>query len=89
MQTRVRAHPGARVERVQLLPDDTLDVRVRAPARDGRANAAVLKAVAAALALRPGQVRLVRGERSRDKLIELELGDAEELRRRLAGRAGG
>jgi uncharacterized protein YggU (UPF0235/DUF167 family) len=83
IQLNLKAHPGARDERVTLLPDGKLDVRVRAPALDGRANAAVLSAVAVALGLRPRQVRLLRGERSREKLIEVDLPDRTELSRRL------
>jgi uncharacterized protein YggU (UPF0235/DUF167 family) len=70
------------------LEDDTLSVRVQAPAIDGRANEALLAAVARALGLRSRQVRLLRGERSRNKLIEVELATLEELRARwLATRA--
>jgi uncharacterized protein (TIGR00251 family) len=79
----LKAHPGARDERVSLLPDGRLDVRVRAPALDGRANAAILAVVASALRLRPRQVRLLRGERSREKLVEVDLPDRAELSRRL------
>ena len=84
----LKAHPGARADAVGLLPDGRLDVRVRAPALDGRANAAILALVAEALRLRPRQVRLVRGERARDKLLEIDLADHAELRRRLHGEAG-
>ena len=85
----VRAHPGARVEGVALLADGTLDVKVRAPALDGRANEAVSSVLAEALGLRPRQVRLVRGERSREKVFEIELADGEELGRLLRDRARG
>ena len=81
----VRAHPGARVESLRLLPDGSLDARVRAPALDGRANAATLAAVAAAARLRHHQVRLVRGERSRQKLVEIDVANFDELCDRLGG----
>ena len=83
---RVRAHPGARAQTVVLLPDGALDVRVRAPALGGRANEAVLSALAEAVGLRPHQVRLRPGERSREKLVEIDLDSPDELRRRLAVR---
>jgi uncharacterized protein YggU (UPF0235/DUF167 family) len=79
----VRAQPGARTESLCLLPDGSLDARVRAPPLDGRGNAAVLAAVAAAASLRPHQVRLVRGERSRRKLVQIDVADFDELRDRL------
>lgn len=83
IEVAVQARPGARIEKVALRPDGGLSVHVRAPALDGRANAAVLAALAAALGLRPRQVNLVRGERSRDKLVRLELDSLDELRSRL------
>ena len=83
IQIGLHARPGARSEGVELRPDGSLLARVRAPALDGRANAAVVEVLARALGLRPRQVRVVRGLRSRDKLIEIELPSADDLRRRL------
>jgi uncharacterized protein (TIGR00251 family) len=51
---------------------DALVVAVNAPAVEGKANDAVLAAVAAAFKVRTGAVRVTRGERSRDKLLELD-----------------
>lgn len=48
-----------------------LVVAVTAPAVDGRATAAALRAVADALGLRPGAVTLRAGEQSRDKLAQV------------------
>jgi uncharacterized protein (TIGR00251 family) len=79
----LRVHPGARVNRVSALADGTLDVHVRAVAREGRANAAVVMAIAAATRLRPRQVQIVRGERSRQKVVAIDGLSQDELRRRL------
>jgi len=43
-----------------------------APATDGRANAAVLDALADALGVRPRAVRLVSGASSRSKVVEVD-----------------
>ena len=48
-----------------------LRVNVAAPAVDGKANKAVLAALAAALELRRGQIDIVQGDTSRTKLIEV------------------
>ena len=66
-----------------MLEDGTLAVWVRAPAVEGRANEAVCVLLAARLGLRPREVVLVRGERSRQKVVELPLADA-AVRRALA-----
>jgi hypothetical protein len=56
---------------------------------DGKANAAVLAALAAAFGVRARQLAIVAGERARDKVVELRdapTGAADELRRLLSGR---
>ncbi len=57
-------------------PEEVLTVSVTARAVDGAATAAVRAAVATAFGLRPRQVVLVSGERSRTKVLELDLDDA-------------
>ncbi len=82
-----RVHPGASREAVSLLGDGSLDVRVRPRAIDGKANEGVIEVLAERLGLRKRDVRIAAGVRSRRKLVELELGSADELRRRL-GKGG-
>jgi uncharacterized protein (TIGR00251 family) len=73
----VRVHPGASRERVAW-DGRTLDVWVTARAVEGAANRAVVTVLATALGVRRSAVRLVAGERSRDKLAEVDgvTGDA-------------
>ena len=79
----VVAHPGSRVDRVSLGTDLSLDVRVMARPIDGQANAAIESAIAGALGLRPRQVRLASGMRSRRKIVEIDLPDQAALEARL------
>lgn len=71
----VRARPGARRTAVGGRWDGpggpALVVAVAAPAADGKANTAVLAALAAAFGVRPRQLVIVAGERGRDKVVEL------------------
>jgi uncharacterized protein len=71
----IRVKPGARRAGVGGRYDGPLGeavvVAVTAPAVDGRATEAALRAMAEALGVRPRQVTLVSGERSRDKLVEV------------------
>jgi uncharacterized protein YggU (UPF0235/DUF167 family) len=71
----VRVRPGASRTRVGGAygdgPDAPLLVAVTARAVDGAATEAVLRALAAALGVRPRQVVLVHGATSRDKLVEI------------------
>ena len=63
--------------------DGALLVRVVEPADAGRATAAALSAVAGALSVPRRCVTLVRGATIRRKLIEIEVGPAEEGRVRV------
>jgi uncharacterized protein len=78
----VHAHPGARQNRAELLPDGTLAVWVRARAVDGRANAALEGVIADALGLRPRQVSLIAGHSARRKIVEIDVTDQDALRSR-------
>jgi uncharacterized protein len=69
----VRAQPNARHDEiVGIREDGVLIVRTAAPALDGRANRAVCRLLAKRLRIAPSTVTIVRGHRSRDKLIEVE-----------------
>jgi uncharacterized protein YggU (UPF0235/DUF167 family) len=79
----VYAHPGARLERIQLVDPTTLAVWVRARAVEGQANTAIERAIAAALDLRRHEVKIVAGASSRRKIVEVALPDLETLHARL------
>jgi len=81
---RVRLTPRASREQVTLLDDGSLAVRVSAPPVDGRANAALERAVAGALGIAPSRVTLVRGTRGREKTLRVDGVDAAAVRRLLA-----
>lgn len=83
----VHVRPGARRTEVGGTHDGVLVVRVAAPAVEGKANEAVLAAVASALGVRPRDVELVRGGRSRRKRLRVD-GDPARLSERVAELAG-
>lgn len=66
----VRVTPGARAEALEIA-DGKLLAKVRARPEDGKANAAVLALLAAALGLAPTRLRLLRGATSRDKQVRI------------------
>lgn len=80
----VRVRPGASRTRVggRWGDGEVLGVSVGARAVDGAATAAVCAAVADAFGVRPREVSLVSGERSRTKVLEVAV-DADAGRRTL------
>ena len=83
----IRVKPGAAKAKVggsyPRAGGDALRVSVRERAVDGRANKAALALVADALDVPSRAVRLDVGARGREKLLSVETGDAEALRRRV------
>jgi len=82
VRVEVHAVPGAKVRRVAGSHDGRLIVRVTQRAIDGRATAAVLDAVAAALGVHSRDVTLVAGATSRRKVLDVS-GDDVVLGERL------
>ena len=84
----VRVQPNAKSnEVVGWVADDrgaqVLRLRLRAPAIEGKANAALVEFLAEVLGLRPRQITLERGDKSRDKIVAVEGMTGEEIRARL------
>ena len=71
MRIRVRVVPRAKKSGVEPLPDGGLRVRVVQPAEGGRANAAVIKALAEHFGVPQRAVTILQGMTSRSKLIEI------------------
>lgn len=82
----VRLVPRASRDEVVGERDGAIVIRVTAPPVDGRANAALCALVAGRAGVAKGSVRVVAGEKGRDKLVEVDGREASELRRALLGR---
>ncbi len=68
----VHAVPGAKRTEVAGLHGDSLKVRVAAPAVESKANEALVAFVAERLGLARRAVRIVGGEKSREKRLAIE-----------------
>ncbi len=72
-----------RADRTEVLgrrADGVIAVRVTAAPADGKANAAVMKAIADALGTRPSGLTLVSGHTGRDKRIQVDSLTPDELK---------
>jgi len=89
MSTTLRIHltPRSARDEVLGLEGDILRARVTAPPVEGRANEALLRLLADVLGVPRASLRIVRGQRSREKVVAVDGLDAAELRRRLELRA--
>jgi uncharacterized protein (TIGR00251 family) len=79
----VRVHPRARRDEIAGERGGSLLVRVTAPPVEGKANVAVCRLLARQLGVAPGRVAVVRGASSRDKLVEIDGLEPDQVRRLL------
>ena len=71
MRIFVQAKPMAREEKVEKIDDTHFTVSVTEPPVQGRANMAIVKALAGYFNTAPSLVRLVSGYTSRQKVFEI------------------
>jgi uncharacterized protein (TIGR00251 family) len=79
----IHAKPRAKKSRILGARGDALEVSLAAPPVDGAANDELVRTLADALGVPRRQVVLVRGESSRQKLVEVTGLSLEEVRARL------
>jgi len=84
-EIRVRLRPRGRGDDLLGMRDGVLQVRVSAPPVDGKANKALCRLIAKSAGVAPSKVSVVRGEKSRDKVVRVESFDDATLRRALSG----
>ena len=82
---RLRVRPGGRANRLIGAHGGVLKLEVTAAPERGKANAAVIQAVARSLMVSPGAVEIVSGEASRNKTLMVNGLTDEELVVRLSG----
>ena len=76
--------PGASRDCIAEWLGDTLKVRVSAPPEKGKANAAVIKVLAAALDVPEKSIHIIHGITSARKVIEIDGFSESEMNRRLS-----
>ena len=67
----LHVQPGAKKTEIMGIHGDALKIRLSAPPVDGKANAALIEFVAARLGLAKSAIRLISGQTSRRKILEI------------------
>ena len=71
MKLQIAVKPNARRAGVEKLADGTYRVSVNAPPREGRANEAVIEALADFFGVPKSSIRIVMGVSGRKKVVEI------------------
>jgi len=80
---RVHVVPNAKIDKVVGEHDGAIKVKLRAPAVEGKANAALISFLAERLKVPARTIVLMRGQKSRDKVIRIDGLSEKDVRRRL------
>lgn len=67
----VKAKPGSKNEKIERIDESHFEVWVKEPPVKGKANQAIIKALAAHFGVAPEKVRIVSGHTSRQKIVEI------------------
>jgi uncharacterized protein (TIGR00251 family) len=73
IQVTVRVYPRARNQLIEELPSGELKLKVKSPPVKGKANREVIEALSSYFRLSPSRISIIRGEKSRLKLVSLEV----------------
>ncbi|HZR06671.1 MAG TPA: DUF167 domain-containing protein [Candidatus Udaeobacter sp.] len=87
--TTIRVHviPNAKIDKVVGEHGDAIKIKLRAPAVEGKANAALRRFLAEKLSIPQRAVVMDRGKRSRDKAVRIDGPSEEDIRRGLLERS--
>lgn len=72
MKLHIKIKPNARVEKIEEMEDGTLCVWVRSPAREGKANEALIKLLSGRLDVPKSLIRITAGHSSRLKTVVVD-----------------
>ncbi len=71
MKINIKAKPNSRQEKVEKIGENNFTVFVKEPPRQGMANQAIVKALAEYFGVPPSRVRIISGQTSKNKIVEI------------------
>ena len=72
MLIKIKVFPGSKKDEIVMRKDDEFEVRVKEKAEEGRANKAVIKALANYFKVDEPKIRLIKGFKERSKIFEIK-----------------
>ena len=76
MKISVRVKPNARQEKIEKVNESHFLIRVKEKPQEGKANKAVIRALAEYFGIPQADIVLLRGETAREKLFEIKINKA-------------
>jgi uncharacterized protein (TIGR00251 family) len=73
MKIFVKVRAKSKQEKIEKIDDSHFKVFVKAPAQDGKANQAIIKVLADYFNMPQGQIRIISGQSSKQKILEISL----------------
>ncbi len=68
----IKAKPGSKTNSISISADGSINIKIKAPAQDGKANNELIKFLAEKLDLPKSSIRLVTGSASPFKKLEID-----------------
>ena len=72
MQINIKAKPNSREEKVEKISDTDFIVSVKEPPVEGKANRAIINALAVYFKIASARIKIVSGWTSRQKVLEIK-----------------
>ena len=68
----IKVSAGAKTEKIEIMADGTMKVRVNAPPEKGKANERVVELLAEHFRLSKARISIIKGHTSREKVVLVE-----------------
>ncbi|MDO8560761.1 MAG: DUF167 domain-containing protein [bacterium] len=72
MKITVRTKPGSKTPGIKIISENHFIICVKEPPKEGKANAAVIKALAEHFQIAPTRITLIKGQTSKEKIFNIE-----------------
>lgn len=71
MKILVKVKANSKTEKIEKADEKNFNVSVKAPAKEGKANLAVVKSLAKYFAVSQSRIKILSGQKSKNKIIEV------------------